>query len=222
MVSGVLTQLRAPDRIDTAGIELDAALNSWDYLSDQPTAVLSAATPSPAFPCGGAAAYRLEAWRSAGGFDEAIFAYWEDVDLGVRIRAAGWSCVLAPGARAEHHHGATSGATSPLQRRLHAFGRGYVLGKYRVLESGLGTRLKVAAIDWPTLLVHLVARREAAPIRERRRGLREGRAQPAGGLPLELASVSLAEALRRQWAWALSRFTGRRPAHFSDVASSVS
>ncbi len=109
MVAGVLLQAEAPDRIDSAGIELDTTLRSWDYLWNEPVSALAAAG-DPVGPCGGAAAYRLRPFQELGGFDETLFAYWEDVDLALRFRAAGWTCALAPGARALHEHGQTLGA----------------------------------------------------------------------------------------------------------------
>jgi hypothetical protein len=194
-------------------------LAAWDYLMNQPAGVLSEATPSPPIPCGGAAAYRAGLWRRLGGFDETLFAYSEDVDLGLRCQAVGARCVLAPGARAEHHHGATLGATSPFQRRLHAFGRGYLLGKYGVPERSLLTRLQVAGLDWPVLLVHLLVRRELAPITERRRGLRAGRANRFDfPRAFDLAEISFREAVERQFGWLLARFRGQLPAHFENGA----
>jgi GT2 family glycosyltransferase len=46
--------------------------------------------------CAGAALYRREAVREAGGFDERYFAYLEDVDLALRLRLAGWDCLYVP------------------------------------------------------------------------------------------------------------------------------
>jgi GT2 family glycosyltransferase len=210
MVAGVLLLARDPGRIDSAGIELDVTLRSYDLLWNEPVERLAEA-PEPVGPCGGAAAYRLDAFRDAGGFDEAFFAYWEDVDLALRLRLAGWRCVLAPEARAQHHHGATLGAASPAQRRLESFGRAFVLARYRVPG-----RLKVALVDWPALLAHLVVRRERGPIAERLRGRRLGRARPALRAPLELATVPLREAVARQWRFLGLRARGRLPAHFTD------
>jgi GT2 family glycosyltransferase len=217
MVAGVLLQGSAPDRIDSAGIELDVTLRSWDIGWNEPLELVSR-LPEPVGPCGGAAAYRLAAFREAGGFDETLFAYWEDVDLALRLRAAGWRCERAPEAMALHEHGATLGAASPAQRRLEAFGRAYVLAKYRVARKDLRTRLWVALLDWPVLLVHLVIRRELGPIRARVRGTRAGLAQPRHRVLDGLATVSARVALGRQLALLGLRARGELPAHFREHA----
>jgi len=216
LVAGVLLQHDAPELVDSAGIELDPTLRSWDRLWNRPAAEL--ADGAPLGPCGGAAAYRMRAWREVGGFDDAFFAYWEDVDLALRLRLAGWRCAFAGDARVLHKHGQTLGAASPAQRRLEAFGRGFVLARYRVGGLGLATRLQIAALDWPVLAVHLLVRREAGPIRERRRGRRVGLSRPALRPPVELASVSFGEALRRQANQLSLRFSGGLPTHFHQSA----
>jgi len=58
--------------------------------------------------CAGAAVYRREAVLALGGFDERFFSYLEDVDLGLRLRLAGWSCRYEP-AVARHASGGSSG-----------------------------------------------------------------------------------------------------------------
>jgi GT2 family glycosyltransferase len=213
MVAGVLLQGSAPGLIDSAGIELDTTLRSWDMLWNRPVEQLAQAA-EPVGPCGGAAAYRADAFVGLGGFDERFFAYWEDVDLALRFRLAGWGCTRAPGARALHRHGATLGAASPAQRRLEAYGRAYVLAKYRVSGHGPATRIRIAILDWPVLLVHLVVRRELGPIRSRLRGTRAGLSAELRRAPLELATVGLVEALRRQYSLPWVRITGHLPAHF--------
>lgn len=58
--------------------------------------------------CAGAALYRRDAVRGVGGFDESFFAYLEDVDLGLRLRLAGWRCFYEP-VEARHAGGGSSG-----------------------------------------------------------------------------------------------------------------
>ena len=48
---------------------------------------------------------RREAWNGLGGFDENFFMFFEDVDLGRRLRAAGFRNVWTPTARVTHMGG---------------------------------------------------------------------------------------------------------------------
>ena len=69
--------------------------------------------PGEAFaPCAGAALYRREAVAAVGGFDERLFAYLEDVDLGLRLALAGWRCAYEP-AVALHAGGGSSWQLQP-------------------------------------------------------------------------------------------------------------
>ena len=60
-------------------------------------------------PCAGAALYRTEALRLVGGFDEDFFCYVEDVDLGFRLRLAGYRSMLVADAVVDHVGSATTG-----------------------------------------------------------------------------------------------------------------
>jgi len=60
-------------------------------------------------PCGCAAIYRKSVIQATGGFDEHFFAYLEDVELGLRLSAAGQRGCYAGEAVVYHHGGATSG-----------------------------------------------------------------------------------------------------------------
>jgi GT2 family glycosyltransferase len=217
MVAGILLQHDRPELVDSAGIELDTTLRSWDACWNRPIADVATAA-EPVGPCGGAAAFRTEVFKQVGGFDETFFAYWEDVDLALRLQLAGHRCVRANDARALHKHGQTLGAASPAQRRLEAFGRAYVLARYRVARRSPLVRAKIALLDWPVLVVHLIVRRELGPLRERTRGTRAGLARPALRAPLELATVSFAEALGRQLSLLRLRATGSLPSHFDQGA----
>ncbi len=64
--------------------------------------------PGEAFSaCAGAALYRRAAVLEAGGFDERLFSYLEDVDLGLRLRLAGWRCGYEPVVARHARHGSS-------------------------------------------------------------------------------------------------------------------
>lgn len=133
MAAGVLSEWANPGLIDTAGMELDATLLPFDYLNGLPMSVLDGPVADPIGPCAAAAAFDRTAFLEAGGFDERLFAYWEDVDLVLRLRREGGRCALAHGARGLHVHSATLGAGSSSKSYLMGFGRAYVLRKWSVL-----------------------------------------------------------------------------------------
>jgi GT2 family glycosyltransferase len=60
-------------------------------------------------PCAAAALYRRSALLEVGGFDEDFFCYFEDVDLGFRLRLAGHKCLYVPDAVVDHVGSASSG-----------------------------------------------------------------------------------------------------------------
>ena len=60
--------------------------------------------------CAAAALYRRAAVQEAGGFDERLGTYLEDVELGLRLRLAGWRCRWEPRAVARHAGGGSSAA----------------------------------------------------------------------------------------------------------------
>ncbi|MEO7650296.1 MAG: glycosyltransferase family 2 protein [Bryobacteraceae bacterium] len=77
------------------------------------------------WPDGCAAMYRKGMLDIVGGFDEDLFAYADDAELGLRARIAGWKCLYVPQAVVRHHRGATLGLQSA--RRLELIERNRVL-----------------------------------------------------------------------------------------------
>jgi GT2 family glycosyltransferase len=57
---------------------------------------------------GGASLYKMSMLNAIGLFDEAYFAYYEDVDISFRAQLAGWKVYYEPSAIAYHKRGATS------------------------------------------------------------------------------------------------------------------
>jgi GT2 family glycosyltransferase len=85
-----------------------------------------------------AAIYRRSALDQVGClFDEQLGSYYEDVDLAVRLRAAGWTARCVPAARARHA-GSTTGRSRGAARLVRR-NRYAVLG--RALGAGLLPRL---------------------------------------------------------------------------------
>jgi GT2 family glycosyltransferase len=188
-----LTTIAGSGLVDAAGIELDRGLAAYNRGRHGRVGRL-------AMPSGGAAAYRRSAWELAGGFDEALFAYGEDVDLGLRLRAAGWEAAEAADARGIHVGGATAGVDSPLQRELGGFARGFLLRRYRVLRSrGAAQALLV---DGLIVAWGLARHRTLVPLRARVRGWRAAgpsgrRALPEGAIDPAIGVVEAVRRLRR-------------------------
>jgi len=58
--------------------------------------------------CAAAALYRRDVFEQLNGFEESFFCYYEDVDLGFRIRLDGGQCILNPNAIVLHVGSASS------------------------------------------------------------------------------------------------------------------
>ena len=172
MVAGVLLQERSPGSIDSAGILADSTLMSVDYLQGEPVAALAGAA-APLGPTGAAALYGRSAFEAVGGFDERIFLYFEDLDLALRLVAAGASCRLAAEARAVHAYSATLGANSGGKFAHTGWSRAYLLRRYGVMRSpGLALRALTCegAICGGQLLLHRTGRGIAGRLRGWRAG----------------------------------------------------
>jgi N-acetylglucosaminyl-diphospho-decaprenol L-rhamnosyltransferase len=193
MVAG-LTTIPDTDLVDGFGIELDVTLAAYNRGRMGP--VDGMALGRLAMPSGGLAAYRRTAFEQAGGFEERLFAYGEDVDLGLRLLADGWTAIAAPGARASHLGGASFGVDSPLQRRLAGFARGFLLRRYGVMRSRAAPR----AFIFEALVIGygLARHRTAVPLRARIAGWRAAGGQrrriPRGAVD---SAIGAREALRR-------------------------
>jgi len=114
-----------PSRIDKAGHLI--------YLDGQNRGCGSGETDHGQFdrleetlwPDGCAAMYRRAMLDEIGGFDEDLFAYGDDAELGLRARIAGWRCLYVPGAVVRHHRAASLGLES--SRRVELIERNRVL-----------------------------------------------------------------------------------------------
>ena len=198
-VAGVLTQERAPELIDSAGVLADRTLLGFDHLHGEPLAA-AATAPDPLGPTGGAALYSRKAFDAVGGFDERIFLYYEDLDLALRMAAAGARCRLAPAATAVHAYSASLGAGSGAKYERTGWSRGYMLRRYGVMSRPRDAA-RVLAVEGAICAGQLLLDRTAAGARGRRRGWRDGAGlepREVGEAPLLDLGLRQALALRRR------------------------
>src|SRR5260221_11557295 len=193
-VDGVLVQEAPPGLIDSAGVIADRTLMGFDHLHGEPLEK-AAEAPDPLGPTGGAALSRLDAFRAAGGFDERIFLYYEDLDLALRLSAAGGRCRLAAEARAVHAYSASLGAGSGDKYARTGWGRGYMLRRYGMMSEP-GRALRALAAEATICAGQLLKDHTAKGVGGRLRGWHD-----AAGLerrPIAedaLLDISLPEAL---------------------------
>jgi len=99
---------------------------------------------------------RREAFEAIGGFDEGFFMFFEDLDLGERLGAAGWSSVYVPSARVTHVGGHSwRSDPTPMLRAHHEAARRYVSKRWSgrrwlplraVVRVGLAARFRLARV----------------------------------------------------------------------------
>ncbi len=112
-----ILQHDAPDRMDSAGIEVDRAGVAWNRgwgdSAAHHTQAREVFGPSAA-----AAMYRRTMLDQIGLLDDDFFIYYEDVDLAWRAQWAGWRCLYVPEATVFHIHSATTGRGSSFKNFL--------------------------------------------------------------------------------------------------------
>ena len=110
-----------PDRVDSAGDGYSLAGwpskrghgQSADRWASRPVEDVMSASGSASF-------YRADVLRRVGGFDASLVSYYEDVDLGFKLRWAGYRVVFTPHCRVLHDISATADHRSPRLQRLMA------------------------------------------------------------------------------------------------------
>ena len=102
----------APDRLDGAGDSYHVSGRAWRNGHGAPAGTWPSGEYEVFAPCAAAALYRRQAFEEIGGFDESYFCYFEDVDLGFRLRLHGYPSLYVPSAIVRHVSSALSGYRS--------------------------------------------------------------------------------------------------------------
>lgn len=165
--------LRPDGTIDALGIAADPTLGCFPRLAGAPVSALDGPKTTLLGPHGAVAFYRRTALDAVGVHDERIFMYGEDLDLALRVSAAGWGSIAVPEARGVHLGGASVGLGSKRQRRAAGFGRGYLLRSYGILRTRRGPRALL--VELIVCVGDAVLSRDLSATRGRWEGWRAGR-----------------------------------------------
>ena len=95
-------QAHAPDFLDGGGDAYHISGLGWRRYYNLPSESHALLAEEVFSPCGAAALYLRDDFLQAGGFDEDYFSYFEDVDLGFRLRLSGKKCLYVPQAVVQH------------------------------------------------------------------------------------------------------------------------
>jgi len=123
-LQGVNRSLDDPRRVDGAGIAWNRRWQAIQIAHGEPATPRAATSPEEVFGVSATAAlYRrraLAAVALAGEewFDQRLDSWYEDVELAVRLAAAGWRALVVPQAEALHRGSATGETLSFARRRL--------------------------------------------------------------------------------------------------------
>jgi len=129
-----------PDFLDGAGDSYHSSGRAWRNGHRMRAREWPAGDTEVFAPCAAAALYRRAAFESAGGFDNHYFCYFEDVDLGFRLRLRGFRCVCVHDAVVRHVSSATTGYRSDF-------------AVYHGERNAVWTFFK--DMPWPLLLLYL-------------------------------------------------------------------
>jgi GT2 family glycosyltransferase len=102
----------APDYLDGIGDTYHVSGRAWRRGHGIRDGLWAASDAEVFAPCAAAALYRRAAVEEVGGFDERYFCYFEDVDLGFRLRLRGYRSVYVYRAVVRHVSSALSGYRS--------------------------------------------------------------------------------------------------------------
>jgi len=101
-----------PTRLDGAGDVYHFTGQVWRKYHNYSESSIQLSEKEVFSACGAAAIYPKDAFDRVGGFDPDYFSYVEDVDLGFRLRLAGYRCIFLPEAIVHHIGSGSTGKRS--------------------------------------------------------------------------------------------------------------
>lgn len=106
------------------------------------------------WPSGGGSAIRRDTWNNLGGFDP-IFSpgYFEDLDLGLRAKKAGYRTIWDPKCQVDHAVEGTFPKSFPKKKLQYIKERNYLIAVWKNIDSKL----------WPAHIVSLIERIISGP-----------------------------------------------------------
>jgi GT2 family glycosyltransferase len=122
--------------------------------------------------CGAACLLRRELFTGLGGYDERYFAFYEDVDLNVRARIAGWRFETVPEAVAWHVGNAVwrAGFRDPSAENARLVARNRIATQLKFMPASALPR--IAAVEAGAIARSIAQRRFRATARGKLEGLR--------------------------------------------------
>jgi GT2 family glycosyltransferase len=118
MVAAKMLQFYRPEYIDSAGDYVDAVGHANNIGLNQKDGPEFEVPKEVFLVTGGGSLLRKRLFDEVGLFDEDYFAYFEDVDLGLRAQMRGYKGWFEPKARIYHMHKATSNRIRPFAEYL--------------------------------------------------------------------------------------------------------
>jgi len=159
-----------PGLLDGGGDCMSIAGVAWRGGYGQPAATAPTAASEVFSACAAAALYRRDMFEALGGFEERFFCYYEDVDLGFRLRLAGGRCVLEPAAVVRHIGSASSNKISGFAEYHGARNR-----LWTFLRDMPWALMPIALPAHVLIIAYVMLRSPSPEVRDARwRGLRDG------------------------------------------------
>jgi GT2 family glycosyltransferase len=137
----------AAARVYSAGQALTKDGRAYELGAGEPRAEVTVGREEIFGVCGAACLLRRSAFEELGGYDRSFFSFYEDVDLNVRARVAGWRFESAPEAIVWHRGNASWQANAPTPGAWNArlVARNRLVTQIRFVEAG--TLPRIAAVE---------------------------------------------------------------------------